>query len=133
MRTILKRAGGVIASIPLVVMVLLIPRQYQMWSLTEDGFYLVTTGVYIIIAAISLAGTSWGLLSKDHAQRVFVGGGCIVASLTLFVASYHWFTGLVLRTNPNGVFSALVWTLTGVCLFVVIGGTTKMSGDLSTE
>lgn len=133
MRTILKRVGGVIASVLLVVMVLLILRQYRMWSLTGDGYYLVSTGLYIVVATVFLAVVAWGLLSKDRAERVFVGVGSITASVVMLAASYHWVTGRLLRTNPHEVFGALVWTLTGVCLFTVIGVTTKISRVLGTE
>lgn len=108
-----------IAVLFLLLMLGLINRQYGMWSLTQDGYYLLSTGIYLIVAVIFYAGTAWGFTSGEKAERVFAGGAGLVTILAFLAAAYFWFTGLVIGRDRVAIYAAIVWTLTGVALVVV--------------
>jgi hypothetical protein len=65
-----RKLGGTISGVILLFWILLIDRQYEMWSLTRDGYYLVSTGVYLAIGLAFFAGVVWGLTSALSSEAV---------------------------------------------------------------
>lgn len=123
-----RKLGGIVAGLLLLLMLGLIQRQYGMWSLTQDGYYLTSTGLYLVVAVVFYAGVSWGFFSGENAEKVFLGGAVLVLVIAGLAASYGWFTGMVLDGTATDVFAALVWTATAIALAVVtavVGGLAK--------
>ncbi len=114
-----RTLGGIVAGLLLLLMFGLINRQYRMWSLTRDGYYLVSTGIYLVVAVVFYAGTTWGFTSGEQAERIFAGGAGLMTSIAFLAAAYFWFTGRIFGDDRMAIFSALVWTLTAVVLAIV--------------
>lgn len=120
-----RKLGGIVSGLFFLLMLGLINRQYGVWSLTQDGYYLVSTGLYLVVAVVFFAGVTWGFFLGEKAEKVFGGGVGIIIAIVGLLAVYNWVTGQVLGSDVNAVFAALTWMMTAIALAVVtvvIGG-----------
>jgi hypothetical protein len=128
---LVRKVVGGIAGLVLALGLLLINRQLNLWFTTGDGYYLVSTGLFLLIMSVLWAGVAWGFFAGERAKRTFnatigiVMLGCYVAAL------YFWITGLLLGGNVDDIFSALVWTITGGLLSVVAVIMPKLASSMA--
>jgi hypothetical protein len=116
---LVRKVAGSIAGLVIAFGLLLISRQINLFFTTRDGYYLVSTGLFLLIMSILWAGVAWGFFTGERAEGIF-GAPIGIVILGCFVAAlYYWITGLVLRGNVDDIFSALVWTITGVSISFV--------------
>lgn len=99
--------GGISALLSLL-MLALIQRQFSMWNTTQEGYYFLSTGLYIVVLLILLIGVSWGLRAGEAAEELWKVIGGIVVGIVSLATAYYVFTGLVLNGGVNVIFTALV-------------------------
>lgn len=119
--SIARRLGGVVAGLLTLLFIGIVPRQVNLWSGTQDQYYVVSIGIYLILALICFAGVAWGFWQGEKANKVYGIAGTLVASGLGFVAVYYWITGFVLSRDLISIFIAITMFFWGVVIF---GGVT---------
>ena len=90
------------------------------WSLSlEVQEYLVFGLLYVLIGVIAVGGSVYGLISKKRGARVLVVGLLLTGAGSFALASYYWFTGMVMDGTVSDVFNAVTLSVFGIGYFVV--------------
>lgn len=125
-----RKFVGSVAGLVILFGILLTSRQLRLWSLTGDGYYLVSGGLFIVIMVVLWAAVAWGFFRGERAKRLF-GVIAGVAGLACFLAAaYFWITGSVFGSDVNAVFSALVWGFTGILVYAATVGIPRLVAAL---
>jgi hypothetical protein len=135
--SIARRFGGVVAGLLTLLFIGIVPRQVNLWSVTQDQYYVVSIGIYLILGLICFIGVAWGFWQGEKANKVYGVIGTLVASGLGFVAVYYWITGFVLSRDQISIFIAITMFFWGIVIFVGvtviqkiasrIGGSTQKS------
>lgn len=113
-----RKVFGVISGLIVAFWGLLILRQLGQWSATGDGYYLVSSGMFVVIVVLLWAGVAWGFFRGERAKQVFGGVAALVGMLCFLASLYFWVTGRVIGNDVNAIVSALVWGFTGIVVYV---------------
>jgi hypothetical protein len=79
-----------------------------MWNVTQEGYYLLSTGLFILVLLVFLIGVSWGLKTGEAAERIWKATAGGVTSIVSFVTLYNVTTGILLDGGVNSTYSAIV-------------------------
>jgi len=123
---------GGISTLLSLLMLALIQRQFSMWNITQDGYYILSTGLYVVVLMIFLIGVSWGLKTGKTAERIWKATGGLVTSIVSFATVYYAIDAFILGGGVNEIYSAgvSISTMTAALLifFFVLGvSKTKLS------
>jgi len=116
--SISRRIGGVVSGLLTLLFIGIVPRQVNLWSVTQDRYYVVSIGIYLILALICFAGVAWGFWNGEKANKMYGVVGTLVASGLGFVAVYYWITGFVLSRDVISIFIAVTMFFWGIVIFV---------------
>lgn len=123
---------GGISTLLSLLMLALIQRQFSMWNITQEGYYLLSTGLYVVVLMIFLIGVSWGLKTGASAERIWKATGGLVTSIVSFATVYYVTNGFILGGGVNVIYSAgvsmMTMTVALLIFFFVLGvSKTKLS------
>ena len=123
---------GGISTLLSLLMLALIQRQFSMWNITQDGYYILSTGLYVVVLMIFLIGVSWGLKTGKTAERIWKATGGLVTSIVSFATVYYVIDAFILGGGVNEIYSAGVsistMTVALLIFFFVLGvSKTKLS------
>ena len=123
---------GGISTLLSLLMLALIQRQFSMWNITQDGYYILSTGLYVVVLMIFLIGVSWGLKTGKTAERIWKATGGLVTSIVSFATVYYVIDAFILGGGINEIYSAGVsistMTVALLIFFFVLGvSKTKLS------
>ena len=123
---------GGISTLLSLLMLALIQRQFSMWNITQDGYYILSTGLYVVVLMIFLIGVSWGLKTGKTAERIWKATGGLVTSIVSFATVYYAIDAFILGGGVNEIYSAGVsistMTVALLIFFFVLGvSKTKLS------
>ncbi|WP_139171229.1 hypothetical protein [Halorientalis regularis] len=122
-----RKAGGLVAGLLLLLMLSLIGRQYQLWTLTQDKYYVFSLGLYLVVAIVFFAGVVWGFYSGEQAKDIYQKGAGAIIALSFFISAYYWIVGRVIGSDPLEIYSGIVWFFTGLTLAAVTAGINKVA------
>lgn len=129
--SIARRLGGVISGLLTLLFIGIVPRQVNLWSVTQDQYYVVSIGIYLILGLICFTGVAWGFWQGEKAGKVYGVVGALVASGTIFVALYYWITGFVLSRDQISIFIAITMFFWGIVIFGVVALIQKVASKIS--
>jgi len=110
---------GGISTLLSLLMLALIQRQFSMWNTTQEGYYALSTGLYVVVLVVLLIGVSWGLKTGEAAERIWKATAGVVTSIVSFVTAYYLITGIALGGGVNSTYSALVSIATIVPVLLI--------------
>lgn len=129
--SIARRLSGVIFGFLTLLLFAIVPRQVNLWSVTQDRYYVVSIGIYLILALICFIGVAWGFWKGEKAEKVYGVVGTLVASGTIFVAVYYWITGFVLSRDLISIFIAITMFFWGIVIFVLVAVIQKVASKIA--
>jgi len=102
----------------------------NLWSVTQDRYYVVSVGIYLILALICFIGVAWGFWQGEKAGKVYGVIGTLVASGLGFVGVYYWITGFVLSRDQISIFIAITMFFWGIVIFVGVTAIQKIASKI---
>ena len=129
--SLLRRSGGVISALMFLLFLAIVPRQVNLWSVTQDRYYIVSIGVYLILALICFTGVAWGFWQGEKAGKMYGVVGTLVVSGLGFVAVYYMITGFVLSRDLISIFIAITMFFWGIVILVLVAAIRKIASKIS--
>lgn len=129
--SIARRLGGVVAGLFTLLFIGIVPRQVNLWSVTQDRYYVISVGIYLILALICFIGVAWGFWQGEKANKVYGVVGTFVASGLGLVAVYYWITGFVLGRDQISIYIAITMFFWGIVIFVGVMGIQKIASKIA--
>ena len=118
---------GGISTLLSLLMLALIQRQFSMWNATREGYYFLSTGLYIVVLLVLLLGVSWGLRTGEAAEQIWKATSGIIVAIVSLATAYYVITGFALGGGVNSTFAALVSVVTAIAVNMIFYLTLNLS------